>query len=610
MNLPRMSLGAKLLGMAGALCALTLVVTLVAISSMSSIAADGHRGYEKSTLALDALGTARGTFNLNRALAFKHILEPDAAKKGAVADLIHANDAQIAKGLDGLAPTLVTARGRVLYRALRADIVRYDAGRERLLALSAQGERERAYAYATDKVTPIGNRITAGFDGLQKTKLTVAAAADRAATDHDHHARTLVLALLAFALALGAGLALALTRSITRRVAIVVEQSRLIHTRGLGNIQSAFEALARGDLTLKLQAGSTPLAAQGGDEIADLMEVINEQRTRIIEVYGTYEETRGRLSHLIGDVAQTAGTVSSASQQMAATSEEAGRAVGEIANAVGEVAHGSQKQVMGIDDARRLTDEVAQATTRSADDAAATAQAAEEARRLAAEGAAAVGDATEAMGSVRSGSAQATAAIRALGEKSEAIGGIVDTIGGIAEQTNLLALNAAIEAARAGEQGRGFAVVAEEVRKLAEESQPAARDIGGLIGEIQAETGRAVQVVEDGAARTEQGAATVQQARDAFERIGGSVDDVTARVAQIAASVQEIAASAQRMGERMTEIAAVAEQSSASTEEVSASTEQTSASTQEIAASAQELALSASHLHELVGRFTLDVAPA
>ena len=67
-------------------------------------------------------------------------------------------------------------------------------------------------------------------------------------------------------------------------------------------------------------------------------------------------------------------------------------------------------------------------------------------------------------------------AIRALGARSEQIGGIVETITGIAEQTNLLALNAAIEAARAGEQGRGFAVVAEEVRKLAEESQSAAGD--------------------------------------------------------------------------------------------------------------------------------------
>jgi methyl-accepting chemotaxis protein len=121
--------------------------------------------------------------------------------------------------------------------------------------------------------------------------------------------------------------------------------------------------------------------------------------------------------------------------------------------------------------------------------------------------------ATEEMASVRSASPEATNAIRQLGDKSQEIGGIVDAIGGIAEQTNLLALNAAIEAARAGDQGRGFAVVADEVRKLAEESQQAAASISSLIREIQAETGRAVTVVEDGAARTAQGAATVDTLR-------------------------------------------------------------------------------------------------
>jgi methyl-accepting chemotaxis protein len=209
------------------------------------------------------------------------------------------------------------------------------------------------------------------------------------------------------------------------------------------------------------------------------------------------------------------------------------------------------------------------------------------------------------MASVRAASAGATEAIRALGEKSAEIGGIVVTITGIAQQTNLLALNAAIEAARAGDQGRGFAVVADEVRKLAEESQTAAGSIAALITDIQAETARAVAVVEDGAHRTREGSEVVEHAREAFELIGGSVEDVTVRVGGIAAAVEQIAAAARDMGDRMAEVAADAEQSSASSQQVSASTEQTSASTQQIAASAHELARTAADLDALVARFTL-----
>jgi methyl-accepting chemotaxis protein len=209
------------------------------------------------------------------------------------------------------------------------------------------------------------------------------------------------------------------------------------------------------------------------------------------------------------------------------------------------------------------------------------------------------------MAAVREASAEASHAIRELGSKSQRIGGIVDTITAIAEQTNLLALNAAIEAARAGEQGRGFAVVAEEVRKLAEESQAAAKSISTLVNEIRNETERTVSVVESGAERGELGASTVAEARDAFTRIAASIEVVSERVSQVSAAVEQIAEGAAHVSTDIVEVASVAEQSSATVQQVSASAEETSASTQQIAASAQELSRTARELDELVGRFTL-----
>jgi predicted transcriptional regulator len=162
------------------------------------------------------------------------------------------------------------------------------------------------------------------------------------------------------------------------------------------------------------------------------------------------------------------------------------------------------------------------------------------------------------------------------------------------------------EAAHAGEQGRGFAVVAEEVRKLAEEAQSAAQEISQLIGAIQGQTHRAVEIVEDGVRRTQDGAAVVEQTREAFQKIDASVENMTARVEQIAAVSQQIAAGADSMQSHIAEVAAVAQQSSASTEEVSASTEETSASAEQIAASAQELSGNAEALNQLIARFKLE----
>jgi methyl-accepting chemotaxis protein len=322
----------------------------------------------------------------------------------------------------------------------------------------------------------------------------------------------------------------------------------------LEEMSVAAARIARGDLTVEVQPKSDADAL--GNAFRSMTEGLRE---------------------IVGRLAAAAEGVSSASKQMALTSEETGRAVGEIATAVSQVAEGAERQVRMVADARGSAEQ----TSRAANDA----------RSVAEDGAEASAQATRAMNAVRDSSAAVSGAIDALAAKSEQIGGIVSTITGIAGQTNLLALNAAIEAARAGEQGRGFAVVAEEVRKLAEESKQAAATIADLIQEIQGETQRAVTVVEEGAKRTQEGVEVVERAREAFLRISTSVQSVSAQIAGIASATGEVAA--------------VAEQSSASTQHVSASTQQTFASTQEIAASAQVLASTAAELEQLVAQFRL-----
>jgi len=195
--------------------------------------------------------------------------------------------------------------------------------------------------------------------------------------------------------------------------------------------------------------------------------------------------------------------------------------------------------------------------------------------------------------------------VKNLGERSREIGQIVDTISGIAEQTNLLALNAAIEAARAGEQGRGFAVVADEVRKLAEQSQKASKQIALLINEIQLETQNAVISMDEGTHQVKLGTEVAQSAGHAFIEITTLVDQVSSMVGEISEEFQQMAIGSQKIVTSVTDIYETSRAITGQTQTVSAATQEQSASVEEIASSSQVLATMADELQQSLKKFYL-----
>ncbi|MEM6647297.1 MAG: methyl-accepting chemotaxis protein, partial [Bacteroidota bacterium] len=170
----------------------------------------------------------------------------------------------------------------------------------------------------------------------------------------------------------------------------------------------------------------------------------------------------------------------------------------------------------------------------------------------------------------------AAESVRKLGASSAQIGEIVQVIEDIANQTNLLALNAAIEAARAGEQGRGFAVVADEVRKLAERTTGATKQIGEMVGSIQAETDQVVTAIRSGKAEVAAGLTLADKARASLERIVEATTQTVDVVTQIAAATEEQSSTSEQIGRSIDTISTGATRTAAAVEEMNRATRELS----------------------------------
>jgi methyl-accepting chemotaxis protein len=591
-----LSLRTKVLGAFAVVVIVFAVACVIALSAIGTVTSKVAEGYSSSGAAAKASAAA---YNM-------HVSQIQNVVNGRRSLEMHRGDIATFERdiavLERMANTDSDHRDLAVLKSAYAAWTRQDRAVD---ALNAAGKRGAAVTLVDGEANATSDRLSTL---LERHAVSEDHAADATAAGEKASATAKVLTAAGIAVLLAILLGLALTRVVVKPVRQVLAAARGI---ARGDVNQNVEHDSRDELGEMTQEfgrmvayleGHVAIANRvaGGDLTVKVVPA--SEQDALGNALSTMVEN---LADLAGELSANAASLSGASQQMASSSEETGRAVSEIANAISEVASGAERQARSVESTRALADEMTMATTAGAARVAETAAAADQARSLAASGADAVREATEAMSSVREASEQATIAISELGAKSVEIGGIVQTITGIAEQTNLLALNAAIEAARAGEQGRGFAVVAEEVRKLAEESQHAAESIATLIGEIQAETQRAVEVVEAGAERTTGGTATVEQARESFVAIGNAVEAVDSSVTEINVAIQQIGASAGRVQREMVDVATVAEQSSATTQQVSASTQETSASTEQISATAQHLAGTAAQLEQLVGRFTL-----
>ena len=333
--------------------------------------------------------------------------------------------------------------------------------------------------------------------------------------------------------------------------------------------------------------------------------VVVNSSDEIGQVAGAFNAMKTNLTELILQISKTTEQVASSSEELTASAELSAQAANQVATTISEIAQGAEQQVSVVENTVAIVEQISANIQQVATNANTVEGMADKTAKAAQQGDKAVDVAINQMVNIEktvSGSAQV---VTKLSERSKEIGQIVDTISGIAGQTNLLALNAAIEAARAGEQGRGFAVVAEEVRKLAEQSQEAAKQIANLISEIQGETEEAVVAMNDGNREVKVGAEVVNTAGYAFKEIVVLVGEVSGKIKEISAAIQQVSSGSQQIVASVRDIDGISQDAAGKTQAVTAATEEQSASMQEITASSQSLSRMAEELQNGVRKFRM-----
>lgn len=442
--------------------------------------------------------------------------------------------------------------------------------------------------------------LDATYEAVGAEKKTAAASAVR-----DTTSQVIIVSSAAVVFAVGFGILVA--RMITIPLHIVGERLQSLRSHCQPWLRSGLEAFAKGDLRIRIQPVTKPIDDYSRDEIGMIAEHFNDmlaQMVRSLEAYNTSGRTltetvsqvdegsrqltdsSGHLAATAEQIGSAAAQISSGSQQLAANATEAAAIVNELQAQVAEVGRTSEEQAAAVTQVSASLNEAVEGIQQ-------VDGAAKQMAVSAGGGKQAVEQAIRAMQGLKAQIEEAATMVQNLDQAGAKIGAIVNTIDSIAAQTNLLALNAAIEAARAGEHGRGFAVVADEVRKLAEQSSMATREIESLISQVRDSVQQTVHSITSTVQNADGVVRTSAQAGEALSEIQKSVDEVVAQAEKVEVialevnrsmkavattaqgnldAVMEMQAGAHKVSNAITDVASVSEESAAAAQELDQST--------------------------------------
>ncbi|MFA7421585.1 MAG: methyl-accepting chemotaxis protein [Melioribacteraceae bacterium] len=337
----------------------------------------------------------------------------------------------------------------------------------------------------------------------------------------------------------------------------MIEEQHAYLSRSIESILKEMDKFSEGDLTVQV------MPERKDDEIGKLFLGFN----KVVQ----------NMNHILNSVTEAVHATASASNEISSSAEQMAAGTQEQSSQSTEIAKSVEEMTKTIFETTQISSKAAQASKQSGD--------------IAKEGGKDVEQTIDGMNRIADVVNKSAITVQALGKSSDQIGEIVQVINDIADQTNLLALNAAIEAARAGEQGRGFAVVADEVRKLAERTSKATKEIATMIKQIQKDTIDAVVSMKAGTQEVERGKALADKAGDSLKKIITYAGDVVDMVNKVATSSEHQSLTADQISKNIDGITTV--------------THESAQGVQQIAVAAEDLNRLTNNLQELVARFKI-----
>ena len=539
---------------------------------LQAISNDMRRMYSEKLMAVDFINDSRVQNRMIEANVFASIAANQISDKNAFIDNLKARMDDFNKDSEEFQKIPMTAAEKAKYQELLSQLTQYRSLHDKVIDLSLQNKNDDAFALYMSQVKPLADKFNDSLkdfsDDMKKSADTMNEESKRRAD----FAGMLFVGIILLSILAMVGLSWLIIKQITGR---------------LNDFTNYLEILAGGDFSQSISQKSL----DDKSEFGNVSRMVDKMKTNI--------------HALVKELLNIAEQLAASSEELTANAEESAQASDQIAGAISQVAEGSEKQLAAANNTANIVEQISTAIGQVAVNTETAANSAEDTANAANNGEDSIKQAVNQMKTIETKTNATSDVILDLEEESKQIGQIVDVISSIAGQTNLLALNAAIEAARAGEAGKGFAVVAEEVRKLAEQSQEAAKQITELIGDVQTKTDNAVAYMSDGKKEVDRGAKVVSGAGESFGQILKMVRNITNQIHEISAAVEEITSSTQDVVTAVKSVDEESKKASEHTQTISATTQEQSSSVEEIATASEHLAQMAERLQQSVHQFKI-----